>query len=202
MKNWLKITIIFCLAFAPFFVQANSPKSKKKVQNKLSNMSVEALEKMRLDQNLINLSNDNYQVFETTVYYFETTKGKYLNALLDHLKSNKEDNKIVIAVIYTLGRMGGSSARAVPVLIPYINNPDRDIALTAISALGRIGSASDKAVGQLQQLVFDENDKLLSTASLRALKEINTPNALAIVKEYENIKMLEKKRKQVNQEAK
>lgn len=193
MKKLLKLIIIFAFIFFVASPNHSSAKSKKK-SNKISTMSAEALEKMRLNQNLDNLKSSNYQVFETTVYYFVNEGGEAINPLIRHLKSNDDDDKVVIPVIYTLGRIGKPSSRAVPSIIPYLNHDNRDVILTTISALGKIGKASNKAVPYLQQMVFDRSDILLSDMSLRTLKDIKTPEALAVVREYESLEMMKNQR--------
>lgn len=191
MKKFLKFVILFLFIFSITKANDGFTKSKKK-SNKISTMSAEALEKMRLNQNLDNLSSKNYQVFETTVYYFVKQEGEAINPLIRHLKSNDDNDDIVISVIYTLGRVGKAASKAVPSIIPYLNHDNRDVILTTISALGKIGKSSNKAVPYLQQMVFDRSDILLSETSLRTLKDIKTPESLAVVREYESLEMLKK----------
>ncbi|HCR85947.1 MAG TPA: hypothetical protein DIV86_04645 [Alphaproteobacteria bacterium] len=197
MKNLVKIFFLVILLLVP---QAFSQEKFKR--EKISTLSKEAMEEMRLQQNLDNLTIANYQAFERTVYYFLNLKDKAIMPLVEHLKSNKNNDDVVIPTIYTLGRLGNKASKAVSVIMPFLSSPNRDIVFTTISALGKIGKASDKAVPQLYPIAYDQTDMVLNKAALIALERINTPNSMAILQEIKNIEILEKKRKeQANQEA-
>lgn len=194
MKSLVKVAALFFILL-PFSVNAVNTKREK-----ISTLSKEALEQMRLQQNLDNLTITNYQAFERTIYYFINLKEKAINPLIEYLKSNKKNDEIVVPTIYALGRMGPYAERAVPVIMPFLDSPNRDIVLTSIAALGKIGKGSDRAVPQLYALASNKSDAVFSNAALTALERINTPSARGVFKEIENEKLLEKKRKEQERE--
>lgn len=191
MNNWLYLLFVYLSLqiILPFSALAESKFGKME-----KSISAEALEKMKIEQNLIFLGkSDTY--FENSVFNFEQLGEKAVEPLVSHLRSNKDDLKIVTAVIYTLGRLGKNGARAVPIITPYVNNRDYDIRIAAISALGKIGPASEKSIPTIRDYLTDP-DEFTRITVVRSLEGIGTPQAKAIVKEYNKMQLLLKKRRE------
>jgi HEAT repeat protein len=149
---------------------------------------------MRLSQHLDNIESSNYRVSEFAAYYFEQKGEDGVTPLLNKLKHNEDDDKIVSSIIYILGRVGPKASRAVPVLIKYLDHENPDIRKTTISALGKIGKASDPAVPLIADNLNSKNE-WMRTLSLRALKDIGTVQSKSIAEQYEKKLKLEEERK-------
>lgn len=188
-KIFIVLIVITCFT--------NNADARKKKKNNLSNLSKEAIEEMKLEQNLVNLSGNEYNYFESAVYNFEKMGEDAVNPLLEHLKKNQDDKKIVNAVLYTLGRLKGNGARAVPTIMMYLKNPDYDTKVTAVSALGRIGEASEKAIPVLKTLLYDEED-WLTAVTKRTLRDMDTPMSRAALEEFNKYNLLKKRRKEMS----
>ncbi len=167
---------------------------EKKKEKQVGNFSEKELDEMKQSQLLYYLSNSNYQSSEYAVNYF-TDKGEAgISPLINHLKKNDDNEKIISAVLYTFGRIGPRAARAVPVLMKYLDHDNADIRKTAVAALGKIGKASDPAVPMISDYLNNENEWTRELAH-RSLREIGTPQAKAIAKQYEKKLQLEEERK-------
>jgi HEAT repeat protein len=178
-------------SFAKSSSEGGGGGEKKKRQG---SFSAEELDDMKQSQLLYYLSNQNYQSSEYAVYYFEQKGEPGVTPLLKHLKKNEDEDKVVSAVLYTFGRIGPEAARAVPVIMKYLEHENTDIRKTAISSLGKIGKASEPAVPKIAEYLSDENE-WTRTLALRSLKEIGTPAAKSIARQYENTLKLEEERK-------
>ena len=118
---------------------------------------------------------------------------KAVNPLLEHLKKNKDDKKIVNAVLYTLGRLKKNGTRAIPVIMEYLKDPDYDTKVTAVSALGGIGKSAEKSVPALRKLMLKEGD-WLTQVTIRSLGQINTPIAKNAIEDFRKHQLLKKQR--------
>ncbi len=195
MKNYLKTSKILFLIF--FLLASISPENSIAKREAIQGISKEDLEQMTIDQNIEFLEKtDSY--FETAVHKLEKIGEKSVEPLLEHLRKNRDNKQIVTAVIYTLGRIGPKSARAIPTILTFIKNEDRDIKNASIAALGRIGRKAERAVPQLKEALTDENE-FTRTLAYRSLLDIGTPQAKAVAKEYQKRLEIENKRKQYQQ---
>ncbi len=193
MKNLVKIfTLVFVMYNLTFVPMANAKKEKK---NNLSNLSREAIEEMKLEQNLLGLNANEYNFFESAVYNFEKMGEKAVNPLLAHLKDNRDDKKIRNSVLYTLGRLGKKASRAVPIIMTYLRHDDYDTKVTAVSSLGKIGKESNKSVATMKTLLYDDED-WLTQVTLRSLEDINTKASKSAIAEYYKFKQLKKRREE------
>lgn len=201
MKNLVKLVFIFALLISfGSFAKEEKKKVESKYKSAIQGISPEALEEMKIEQNLIFLKKtDSY--FENAVFNFEQLEQRAVDPLLRHLRNNRDDKQIVTACIYTLGRLGRHSAKAVPTITGYLKNEDYDVRLASIAALGRIGKHSDKAVPELKEFL-DDPDEFARTVTLRSLKEIGTPQSTQIAREYEKMQLLIKKRQEAQLEEK
>ena len=217
MRRFLKSKIFFILLFSSLVVLIFSTESsfakegeedakkadsgeeggggeEKKVR--LSTISREALEKMKLDQNFEHLVGDRYNNFETAVYNFEKMGEKAVDHLVRYLRSNRDEEKVVNNVLYTLGRLGKNGERAVPLITSYLSSSNYDYKAAAIAALGRIGKSSEKALPQIKPLLYSEDEWLRHLAE-RTLRDIDTPQSLAMLKEMKKFEMLKKQREKM-----
>jgi len=166
-----------------------------KVEVPKGNFSKEQLDAMKQSQLLTYLANPNYQSSEYAVYYFEQKGEHGVPALLAYLKKNEDKERVLSAVIYTLGRVGKKASRAVPIVSKYLSHDNPDVQTAAIAALGKMGKASEPAVPIIADFLNNRNE-WTRTLALRSLKEINTSQAKAIAKQYENnLKLQEERRK-------
>lgn len=156
-------------------------------------LSQDALEKMKIEQDLENLSSDIYAFSENATYNFEKRGAKALSPLLEHLKNNRNNQEIVSDVIYALGRLGEKARPAVPVIASYVNFPDRDMKITAMSALARIGKYAEKAIPNIKKNLYSD-DEWIRTVAKRTLEDIGTRSALITLKEMEKYNLLLKKK--------
>lgn len=199
MKNYLKIFFVALIFSAPTFSIAKSSEGAGSGEgggkkNSISNISEEDLDEMKRSQLLTYLANPNYQSSEYAVFYFEQKGLDGVPDLLKYLIRNEDDEKIVSAVIYTLGRVGKNAKKAVPTLLKYLDHPNQDIVKTTMAALGKIGSAAEPAVPEIARHLEDKNE-WTRTLALRSLKGIGTQQALAIAGQYEKKLLLEQERK-------
>ncbi len=193
-KLYLKL-VFFSLHITLLFPILSHAESKFGKMEK--SISDEDMEQMKIEQSLLFLSkNDSY--FENAVFNFEQLGEKAVDPLVNHLRKNKENEKTVGGVIYTLGRLGPKGARAVPIIMPYINNRNYDLRIAAMSALGKIGKASDKAVPMIREYL-NEPDEFTQVTAVRSLESIGTSQAKAIVKDYKKMQLLLKKRREEEQ---
>jgi hypothetical protein len=158
----------------------------KKAKKENQSLSDEAIEELRVEQNLDSLSNPNYIVFESSVYQWEQRGEGGVNYLIQHLKRNDDDKKIIRNVIYTIGRLGPKAARAVPILIPYLSHKDGEIRGTAVAALGKIGKPAEKAIPQIKAVLYDEN-KWAKDQAIVALERIGTKEASKSIIEFKKL---------------
>jgi len=156
--------------------------------------SEEAMRDMRTGQHLDGLTSSHYQVVEYSVFYFEGLGKDAIPPLMEYLKDNGDNDKKVSAVIYTFGRLGEKSSRAVPVIMHYLKSENIEIRKTTIAALGKIGKASEPAVPEIARYL-ESDDEWFRTLALRALKGIKTPQSLSIARQYEKKRTLDEKRK-------
>lgn len=200
MKNYLKIFFVSLIFSLPNYSLAESGghggsgEGGGKKKNTLSNISEEDLDEMKRSQLLTYLANANYQSSEYAVFYFEQKGAEAVPDLIKYLIRNEDDEKIVSAVIYTLGRVGKNAKKAVPTLLKYLDHPNQDIMKTTMAALGKIGKASEPAVPQIAKHLEDKNE-WTRTLALRSLKDIGTQQSLAIAGQYEKKLLLEQERK-------
>ncbi len=158
------------------------------------NFSAEDLDAMKQSQLLDNLANPNYQASEYAVYYFVQKGENSVAPLLGYMKHHDDDDRVVSACIYTLGRVGPNAGRSVPFLIKYLSHKNYEIRKTTIAALGKIGKASDPAVPEIAKYL-ESDDQWTRDTALRALKDIHTPQSLSVAEQYENKIKLSEQRK-------
>ncbi|MDX1950471.1 MAG: HEAT repeat domain-containing protein [Rickettsiales bacterium] len=179
MKKFLKIFFLIAIIFQQFNCVEVSYARREAIQG----ISKEDLQKMTIDQNI--------QFLEKTDSYFEVAVRKLaeigensVDPLLEHLRDNRDNKQIVTATIYTLGRIGPKSARAIPTINNFVRSDEIDIRNAAISALGRIGRKSERSIPLIKDALTDENE-FTRTLAYRALIGIGTPQAKSIAKEYQ-----------------
>jgi HEAT repeat protein len=171
--------------------------ANSKKRNAFKSISDEALDKMKLEQNLQNLSSKEYKFFENAVYNFRKMREEAVTPLVTYLKRNDDDKVIRTAAIYALGRLGPYGERAVPTIMGFLNHEDFDTRIAAISALGRIGSRANKAVPMLKRFLYDSADENEKRMALRTLKDIGTLQAEQLLNEMKKYEMLKKQREQM-----
>jgi HEAT repeat protein len=177
-------------------IEANSKKRKGE-----KDIAQKGLEQLKLEQDLQNLTNDNPLFYEKAMFAFEQRGASGITPLINYLKDNKNDKQIILAVLYTFGRVGEGAARAVPIISEFIRNGDKDIRATAISALGKIGRAAESAIPDIKDKLFDHNPWVANIA-YRALVEMNTDKSKKIAKDYKKSEMLKEKRKELEEQSK
>ncbi len=198
--------IVLLIILAPLSVMASGgggngggeakPAAAPAEKKMRGSFSEEDMEQMRLYQYLQGISSPNYQVAEKATFYFEQRGAIRVPDLMRWLKRYNDDDKRISAVIYTFGRMGKNSARAVPIIMQYLDYENEEIRKTTMSALGKIGPASEPAVPKIAKFL-ESKDEWTRLLALRSLKNIGTPQAKEIAELYEkNIRMEEARQNQ------
>lgn len=153
----------------------------------------EQKEQRKLDQALNNLGTTNYVPFESAVFFFERLGARSTPHLIKLLREERDDKRLRINAIYTLGRLGDGAVRSVPILIPFLREEDADYRATSAIALGKIGRGAKDAVSSLNKLLYDEDEWVVESA-LSALERIDTEEARLVLSEYQKLKQSQEKK--------
>jgi hypothetical protein len=160
-----------------------------------------AIEQLKIDQDLQNLTNNSSLYIEKAVFAFESRGEAGVQPLANFLRSNKNNDRIVSSVLYTFGRMGSNAAKAVPVIVPYLKNKNREIRGTAVASLGKIGRPAEPAISLIQELLFDE-DEWVRERAYKSLLDMRTSKSRKLAKEYKRLEDIKLKRKRMEEFSK
>jgi HEAT repeat protein len=189
-KNSAKLLAVVFLLLS-FSASASSDKkeviedvAKSKAKKQQGAISTEDMEYMRFGNNINGIFSSNYQIAEASTFFFEQRREKYVPDLIKLLKKHHDNDKKLIIVIYTLGRIGSPAGNAVPKIGRYLSHKNKDVRNTAMSSLGKIGSASDVFISDIVKFLEDD-DEWTRTVALRSLQAIGTKQAKALAALYE-----------------
>jgi len=172
MQKLFLFLIIFFLAGASIASEFELDEAQKKKR-----------EQDKIERALENLSGDNYKSFENSIFKFEQMGEEAVPILVAHLKNNKEDQKIRVNTIYTIGRLGAEAKGATPIITPFLMDEDADTRAIAAIALGKIGPGAEDSVRILVNLLNDENEWVRKSVH-DALRKIGTKEAKEAVRQY------------------
>ncbi|MCP4326645.1 MAG: HEAT repeat domain-containing protein [Alteromonadales bacterium] len=116
-----------------------------------------------------------------------------LKALVEEINNDKTDDTVRYFKVYQLGFSNNKSA--IPYIISYLDHKDDYVRLAAISSLGLLDAESE--VDRLKKIFTSAKLWQDRAMSLKALADINTPEADAIVDaEWERVSKIAKPNKE------
>ncbi len=133
------------------------------------------------------LSSDNYELQEKSMYLLELMGAEAAPHLVDIIDDSSSNHDRKLHAIYAAGRLGHHGAPAVRSIIKELRSSDPDTRAAAASALGKIGKRANYAVPALKTLLTDESPWVRENAEL-ALKRIGTHEARHALKTLEEQK--------------
>ncbi len=176
------LTFMICLAMlGAVFSGASSPPAFAKDKE-----LTEEQKERRMTMALNNLGTRNYIILEQSIYYLERQGEEAIPHLIKILREKDEDDYAQMNAIYTLGRMGKVSRRAVPLITTYLRHEEVDAQGVAVIALGKIGKDAAQSVSQISRLLLS-SDQWLKKSAVQALERIGTTEAKDMLARFEEM---------------